>query len=189
MAKGLGSNPGRNFGLPSMRKSIKPKAKGIYPDKESGAGEYGSTQFPTIVESYNRESDYKRWKMGQEYYFGTGKSWGDRQINVLARFLNGTASFSDEIDERGSKEVVTVFPSSTSPEGAWYVATRVRGSYILPNPIEASHLTYNTSDEDPKNHTFTYNVSTQYAPEQLAIWFSNIGDVFEDSASRAVIPG
>ena len=63
MAKGLGSNPGRNFGLPSMRKSIKPKAKGIYPDKESGAGEYGSTQFPTIVESYNRESDYKRWKM------------------------------------------------------------------------------------------------------------------------------
>lgn len=188
MAKGLGSNPGRNFGLPSMRKSIKPKAKGIYPDKESGAGEYGSTQFPTIVESYNRESDFKRWKMGQEYYFGTGKSWGDRQINVLARFLNGTATFSDEIDSRGSKEVVTIFPSSTSPEGAWYVATRVRGSYILPNPIQASHLTYNTSDEDPRNHTFTYNVSTQYLPEQLAIWFSNIGDVFEDSAAGPSFP-
>ena len=143
-----------------MRKSIKPKAKRHLSDKESGAGEYGSTQFPTIVESYNRESDYKRWKMGQEYYFGTGKSWGDRQINVLARFLNGTASFSDEIDSRGSKEVVTVFPSSTSPEGAWYVATVCAGASSSQSN-QASHLTYNTSDEDPKNHTFTYNVSVQ----------------------------
>ena len=46
-------------------------------------------QFPTIIEQYNRESDYKRWKLGQEYYFGSGKTWGDRQINLLARFLNG----------------------------------------------------------------------------------------------------
>ena len=42
MAKGLGSNPGRNFG-PVDAEVDQAKAKGIYPDKESGAGEYGST--------------------------------------------------------------------------------------------------------------------------------------------------
>lgn len=188
MGKGLGSRPNRNFGLPSMRRPVRQQSKGIYPDASTGAGEYGSTQYPTIIESYNRESDFKRWKMGQEYYFGTGKSWGDRQINILARFLNQNASLSDEIDTRGSKEVVTIFPSSTSPEGAWYVATRVRGSFILPNPIQAAHITYNTNDDNPSNHTFTYNVGSQYTPEQLAIYFSVIGDVFEDSANGPSFP-
>ncbi len=188
MGKGLGSNPNRNFGLPSIRRPIRPKAKGVYPDKTTGAGEYGSTQFPTIVESYNRESDFKRWKMGQEMYFGTGKSWGDQQINILARFLNGVATLADEIDEEGSKEVVTIFPSSTSPEGAWYVATRVRGSFLLPNPIQSSALSYNTSDPDPNNHTVTYNVSGIYNPDQLAIYNSVLGDVFEDSASGPTFP-
>ena len=109
MAKRFGSNPGKRLGLPSVNKPMKQKAKGIYPDATSGAGEYGTVAFPTIVEAYNRESDYKRWKLGQEYYFGKGRSWGDQQLNILARFLNGTSTFSDEINQRGSREVVTVF--------------------------------------------------------------------------------
>ena len=72
MPKGLGSNPGRRFGFASMSRPMKEKAKGIYPDASTGAGEYGSVVFSTITEAYNRESDYKRWKLGQEYYFGKG---------------------------------------------------------------------------------------------------------------------
>ena len=42
MAKRLGSDPGRNLKPPSIRNPIKPKAKGIYPDATTGAGQYGS---------------------------------------------------------------------------------------------------------------------------------------------------
>lgn len=180
--KRLGSNPGRGLGLPPINRQIKPKAKGIYPDATTGAGEYGSVQFPTIVEAYNRDSDYKRWKLGQEYYFGKGRSWGDQQLNILARFLNGTANFSDEINQRGSREVITVFPSSTSSENAWYVATRVRGSFLLPQPITAARVTLNQSDPDPSNHTLVLDVSGIYNVDQLAIYNVSIGDQFEDSA-------
>lgn len=182
MAKRLGSDPGRNLKPPSIRNPIKPKAKGIYPDATTGAGQYGSVQFPTVVEAYNRDSDYKRWKLGQEYYFGKGRSWGDQQLNILARFLNGTANFSDEINQRGSREVITVFPSSTSSENAWYVATRVRGSFLLPQPITAARVTLNQSDPDPSNHTLVLDVSGIYNVDQLAIYNVAIGDQFEDSA-------
>ena len=133
MGKGLGSNMGRNFDLKPLKTSAKQRAKGLYPNAETGLGQYGSVQFPTIVEQYNRESDYKRWKLGQAYYFGEGRTWGDLQLNILARFHNGTASFSDEINSQGSKEVVTLLPSDVSPENTWYVATRVRGSFMFPS--------------------------------------------------------
>ena len=188
MPKGFGTDPSRRFRLPSVSKPLKPKAKGLYPDASTGAGEYGSVQFPTIVEQYNRESDYKRWKLGQEYYFGSGRTWGDRQINILARFLNANASLADEIDTRGSKEVVTIFPSSDSPEYAWYVATRVRGSFLFPGAIESSRLTYNTSDPDPSKHTDVYDVTGLYNAQQLAIYNVCIGDPFEDSASGPNFP-
>ena len=190
MAKGLGSDMGKNFALRPLKASIKPRAKGLYPNAETGAGQYGSVQFPTIIEQYNRESDYKRWKLGQEYYFGKGRSWGDRQFNVLARFLNqNPSSTSDELEETGSREVVTVFPSSTSPENAWYVATRVRGSFLFPQPIQSSSITYNQADPDPSNHTFTYNVSSVYNASQLGIFNVCIGDQFEDSAIGPNFPG
>ena len=188
MGKGLGSNMDRNFGLKPLKANSKQRAKGLYPNAETGLGQYGSVQFPTIVEQYNRESDYKRWKLGQEYYFGEGRTWGDLQLNILARFHNGTASFSDEINSQGSKEVVTLFPSDVSPENTWYVATRVRGSFMFPSTIQASDITINNTDPDPSKHTLTYNVSTQYNTDQLAIFYSVIGDVFEDSASGPNFP-
>ena len=188
MPKGLGSNPGRRFGLPSMSKPMREKAKGLYPDATTGAGEYGSVVFSTITEAYNRESDFKRWKLGQEYYFGKGRSWGDQQLNILVRFLNGTSSFSDEIDQRGSKEVITIFPSSTSSENAWYVATRVRGSFLAPQPITSSRITLNQTDPDPANHTLVLDVSGWYNADQLAIYNVCIGDQFEDSADGPNFP-
>ena len=188
MPKHFGRSPSKKLGLSPIDRPMKRKAKGIYPDAESGAGEYGSVVFSTIVEAYNRESDYKRWKLGQEYYFGKGRSWGDQQLNILARFLNGTANFSDEINQRGSREVVTIFPSSTSSENAWYVATRVRGSFLLPQPITSSRVTLNQSDPDPANHTLVLDVNGIYNAQQLAIYNVCIGDQFEDSATGPNFP-
>jgi hypothetical protein len=145
-------------------------------------GEYGSTAFPTVLEAYNRESDYKRWRLGQEYYFGTGRSWGDYQIHSLARFVTGAVDGT-------SKEITTLFPSATSPERAWYASCRTRGSIILPQPITAARVTTNTSGDDPSTHTLTLNVNGILSTAQLAVFSIFIGDQFEDSANGASYPG
>lgn len=187
-SKGFGSPLDKNFGLPRMDRPLSPKAAGLYPSKGRGLGEYGSVKFPTVIEAYNRDSDYKRWKLGQEYFFGLGKSWGDYQIYALARFINSSATASDELDASGSKEITTVFPSSTSPERAWYAGTRTRGSFLLPSPILAGDITLNTGDPDPANHTLVYDVSGIYNSEQVAIFNVCLGDQFEDSAQGPTYP-
>ena len=178
---GVGPRVDRGPGLAPVTRPLRRKAAGQYPSKGNGLGEYGSTAYPTVIESYNRSSDYKRWRLGQEYYFGTGRSWGDYQLYSLARFITGAVDGS-------SKEVTTLFPSSVSPEKAWYVSCRTRGSIILPAPITSARLTTNTSDPDPANHTVTLDVSGILSPAQVAVFSIFIGDQFEDSASGPSYP-
>ncbi len=166
----------------SVNRATRRRADGIYPSKGAGLGDYGSTAYPTIIEAYNRESDYRRWRLGQEYFFGTGRSWGDYQIYSLARFVTGAVDGT-------SKEVTTLFPSATSPESAWYASCRTRGSIILPQPITAARVTTNTSGDDPSTHTLTLNVSGILSAAQLAVFNIFIGDQFEDSANGPSYPG
>lgn len=177
----VGASLNRGMSLGSVKRPTKSRAAGIYPSKGEGLGQYGSTAYPTILESYNRESDYKRWRLGQEYFFGTGRSWGDYQIYSLARFVTGAVDGT-------SKEITTLFPSATSPEKAWYASCRTRGSIILPQPITAARVTTNTSGDDPSTHTLTLNVSGILTTAQLAVFSIFIGDQFEDSASGASYP-
>ena len=181
MAKGVGGKLDGGFKLKPIAKGGRTGAAGIYPKQGSGLGEYGSTAYPTVVENYNRTSDYKRWRLGQEYFFGTGRSWGDYQIYSLARFVTGAVDGT-------SKEVTTLFPSKTSPEKAWYASCRTRGSIILPSPITAGRVTLNTSGADPSTHTLTLNVSGILSTAQLAVFSIFIGDQFEDSANGPSYP-
>jgi len=181
MAKGLGSLS-QGFGLKPVTKGLGlNKAKGLYPSKGQGLGLYGTAQFPTILEAYNRESDYKRWQLGQAYYFGTGRSWDDLSIYSNSRFTTGAVSGV-------SKDIVTMFPSETSPERTWYVGQRTRGSIILPQPLTASQISTNTSDPNPANHTLTYNVNGVLTSAQVGIFSIFIGDQFEDTASGTNYP-
>jgi len=181
MARRVGSRVDGGMGLGSISRATAKKASGIYPSKGEGLGDYGSTAFPTVLESYNRDSDYKRWRLGQEYFFGTGRSWGDYQIYSLARFVTGAVDGT-------SKEVTTLFPSQTSPERAWYASCRTRGSIILPGAITAARVTLNTSGTDPSTHTLTLNVLGILTAAQLGVFNIFIGDQFEDSASSASYP-
>lgn len=181
MPRRVGAKLDRGMGLGSVSRPTKKRADGIYPTKGAGLGEYGSTAYPTILESYNRESDYKRWRLGQEYFFGTGRSWGDYQIYSLARFVTGAVDGT-------SKEVTTLFPTSTSPERAWYASCRTRGSIILPQPITAARVSLNTSGDDPSTHTLTLDVSGILSTAQLGVFTIFIGDQFEDSASGPSYP-
>ena len=175
MKRGLGSRPDAPDRMIPISKPLPKRAAGVYPRKGTGAGEYGSTAYPTVIESYNRDSDYKRWRLGQEYYFGTGRSWADFSIHTLARFVTGAVDGT-------SKEIVSLFPSTTSPERAWYAGVRTRGSIILPQPLREEDITLNTSDPDVANHTLTWRVSGILTPGQVAVFGIFVGDQFEDSA-------
>ena len=182
MGKGLGTLGHKGFSFKPLNKGIgNSRSKGLYPTKTDGAGLYGTAQFPTILENYNRVSDYKRWQLGQAYYFGTGRSWDDLSFYSNSRFVTGAVSGV-------SKDIVTMFPSADSPEGAWYVGQRTRGSIILPQPISATAITTNTSDPDPANHTLTYDVSGILNPAQIGIFNIFIGEQFEDTASGPNYP-
>ena len=189
MARRVGSRLNRGLGVGGVTRPAAPGPMGTYPDRSRGAGQYGSTAYPSVIEQYNRASDYKRWVLGQSYYFGTNRMWADYQIHSLARFLNSpTAGGADELDAAGSKEITTVFPSANSPERAWYTSTRTRGSLMLPAAIDVGDITLNTSDPDPANHTLVYRVSDFYTPQQIAVYGSFVGDQFEDSASGPNYP-
>lgn len=181
MAGGVGSRPDRLGRIEPIHKPLPSRAAGIYPRSGSGAGEYGSTAYQTVIESYNRDSDYKRWRLGQEYYFGSGRSWADYSIHTLARFVTGAVDGT-------SKEIVSLFPSSTSSERAWYAGTRTRGSIMFPQAIEASRITFATTDPDVANHTLSLDVTGILTPTQVGIFTIFIGDQFEDSATGPTYP-
>lgn len=153
---------------------------GQYPTG-SRAGVYGGTAVPTVIEQYDRVSDWKRWKLGQAYYYSAGRAWADSQVASLARFVGGAVDAT-------SKDVVTAFPSTTSPERAWYVGMRSRGSVILPGAITAERITLLNSDPDPANHRLLLDVSGILSAAQLAVWRVFIGDPFEDSATGPTYP-
>ncbi len=180
MAKRLGTRLDRGFSLSSPTK-MPTRADGIYPRKGSGLGEYGGVAFPTVLEAYDHDSDFKRWKLGQDYFFGTGRSWGDLQVHSIARFNPGAVSGE-------SKDIVTFFPSKSSPEKAWFTGMRTRGSIILPTALNSAHITLLTSDPDPANHRLVYDVSTVLTPTQVAIFSVFVGDQFEDTASGPTYP-
>lgn len=183
MARGVGSplNPG--FGLGGVTRPMRSAAKGIYPRKGSGYGAYGGTAYPTVLEAYNRDSDYKRWKTGQEYYFGRGKTWADLEVFTLVRSLLDTGEASSI-----SRDVTTFLPSNTSPESAWAVTTRTRGSVILPQVIQQSDISIATEFPNEAEHRLFLDVSATLTVQQIRNWEIYIGDQFEDSAIGIVYP-
>lgn len=181
-AKGLGA-ASLSGGLNRRDRIDRPlpaSVAGRYP-KGSDAGVYGTAAFPTVIEQYDRTSDWKRWKLGQAYYYSAGRAWADWQVGSLARFVGGAVDAT-------SKDVVTAFPSGGSPERAWYVGMRTRGSVILPQPITADRVSLLNSDPDPANHRLVLDVSGILSTQQLNTWRVFLGDPFEDTASGPSYP-
>lgn len=152
------------------------RAAGSYPSKGAGLGEFGSTAYPTVLESYNRNSDYRRWKLGQEYYFGAGRSWADVEVASLSRRVG--AAPGDEVGV-----LTTQFPSSTSPERSWQVSCRPRGAIVIPEPLEAIKVSANTSSPDLSAHTVVVQLGGSVSVHQLELYRACIGDPFEDTAT------
>lgn len=180
--RGLGSS--RELALDRVDRPQRQRKAGIYPDKQSGAGTYGGTAYPTVLEAYNRDSDYKRWRAGLDYWQGSGKSWADLERSYLVR------SFRDFGALPGPQLVtVTLFPSKSASDGAWTVVTRRRGALILPQPLLPRDMSFDTSPPDPDQHRLVLDVSQTLTAVQLKEWQAFVGDQFEDSAKSGTAVG
>jgi hypothetical protein len=191
MGRAYGARPdrpmGRDLGLPPVDRPGQASKAGQYPKKENFVGQYGTRAYPSLIESYNRDSDYKRWRMGQDLYYNASSSWTGTQIRSLSRFFLALGS-TDEILPRGSRDIVTTFPSGTSPEGVWYCSTRTRGSIILPLALDDSMISLDQTSEDPSQHRLLIDCSAFYTEAQVRAFETFVGDQFEDSANSPVYP-
>lgn len=172
-----------DFGVRTPTSNVR-ALRGTYPNKERNLGTFGSTAYPSVLETYNRDSDFKRWQAGAQIFFGAGKTWSEIEIYARAYFFNtlGQALSYD------AKEIVHLFPATGSPEGAWHTAVRTRGSLIFDVALDPAHITLNTSDPDPSKHTLIYRVGSFFSVEQVNRLNFFIGDQFEDSANAASYP-
>lgn len=183
MAGGVGPRLNRGLGLDRVDRPQKPRKPGSYRTKERGHGAPGGTVYPTVLEAYNRDSDYKRWRAGLDYWQGSGKSWADTELHYLIR------SFRDYGSLPGPQLTsVTYFPSATSPEGAWTVVNRRRGAIVLPQALRKEDITFDTTFNDPAQHRLVLDVSNTLSSEQLENWELLIGTQFEDSAVATTLP-
>lgn len=175
----LGPRPDQGLGLPRIDRPIsRDPAKRTRRRGESGGGDYS-----TVVESYNSDSDYKRWRSGLDYWQSSGKIWADLRSWYLVR------SFRDYGALPGPQILsVTSMPSNSSPEAAWVVAVRRRGAIILPQSLLSSDITMNTVPVDSSNHRLTLDVSATLSVGQIEAWSDFIGDQFEDSATGTAYP-
>lgn len=159
----------------------RPKAIGSYPSKGSGLGEFGGTAYPGLLEAYARESDQGRWRAGMELYYGAGDGWTASQILSIARLAAGPSG--NEIPL-----VTTLFASKGSPEKAWHVTARVRGSTLLAEPITTARVDLVQTDPDPALHRVVFDATGLLNRTELRSFQTLVGDQFEDSATGPNYP-
>ena len=181
MAKRVGSRLDRGISLEPVNRKMDRRSPGLVRRQDVGRTESGGLRSPTILEAYNRNSDFKRWQEGQQIHYGASRSWADYQIPATSMLLldNGCSPFSQHI--------TTLFPSRTSPEGNWAVTTLVRGSIILPTPVLLSEITVLTNDAGQPDR-IALDVSASLSSTQVANWAMYVGFQFEDSATGPSYP-
>ena len=178
MAGRVGSRLDRGLGLASVEKPMRAAKPGSYGARGGRHGSTGGTNYPSVLEAYNRDSDYKRWLAGKRYFQGSGSSWGDVEVSYLVRTFRDFGSLPC-----GQLNTFTLFPSSGSPEGAWTVVNRRRGAVILPGPLQPQDVSIDQRLADPDGHRLRLDVSGRLSSAQLAEWQVLVGDQFEDSAT------
>ena len=178
--RGLGSVSGkttRSLALDRVDRPNAKRVKGIYPRGEA-AGRYGGTRYATVIEAYNRESDYSRWRHGQQFFHGVGHSMTDRTIGVFSSFLLGARVIRAET-------VLTLFPSKSSSDHSWTAARRIRGHVLSAVPFERSRCRLEQNASDPSADRLIYQISDEFTDEQFEMKHLQllVGDQIEDSFS------
>ena len=101
--KGVKSDKGVNN---SFKKGFKPLAAGVYPSNR----EYGTLVQKTIIESYDAESDWIRWRKGYEYYVKAAM-----EDIIVAAPVKGSPA-GDVAELKGEPVYDPSFPIQEDPE-------------------------------------------------------------------------
>jgi len=183
MAGGYGRRVDAGPSVGRVDRPQKPRSPGSYRTADRAPNGTGGTVYPTVIEAYNRDSDYKRWRAGADYWQGSGKGWSDVERFYLVRL------FRDLGVSPGPLPVsVTYFPSEKSPDASWVVTCRRRGAVILPQALHQADIVLDTSHPNAERHRLVLDVSQTLNAEQLDAWRLLIGDQFEDSATGTGFP-
>lgn len=144
----------------------------------------GDTFYPTVLEAYNRDSDFKRWQAGQQVASELGDRWGALQQDLLLRNLadDGTARTWQPLK-------IIRFPGQSAPEGAWTVCWRPRGALLLPMPLTAAAISLDQSRPHHHDHRLILDVSSALSAGQLEAFKAHIGLWFENGATGGAFPG
>lgn len=179
---------GASFALAKVGRSgddvsrpLRPRSPGINRGQGEGWAERGGIRSLTLIEAYERNSDYRRWRAGMEIWFGDRDGWAAGQVGWLARLKSGPVGDIIPL-------TTTLFPSRGSAEATWHVTARPRGAILLPMPLQAGQLSLDRGDPDPAEHRLIYDVRGVLNRTRLAVWNNLVGDQFEDSATDAIYP-
>lgn len=180
MARGKGYGAGFGFSRPrggdDVSRPMPGRAKGLYGEPNRPGG----IRVPTLIEGYERDSDYRRWQAGMQMWFGKGKAWLDQQQAFYAQLKTPPVGGAMPL-------VVQMFASLDSPESAWQTTLRPRGAILMPEPIRPGQLSLDRSGE-PGQHRLIYDVRGVLDRDRLSVWRAFIGDQFEDSARGSIYP-
>jgi hypothetical protein len=175
------SRAGDTFGsardLRPIDAPLGPSTRGSYRNQARTPGGRGGTLYPTVLEAYNRDSDFKRWLAGARLWEEGRGAWSRRQVTYFIRsFRNFGIATNNQLN------TLTLFPSLTSPEGAWATVTREKGAVVLLQPLWDAAMRLEQQVLDPDQHRLVLDVSRTVSLTQLREWQAFIGDQFEDSA-------
>jgi len=160
---------------------LRPRSGGINRGRGEGWGERGGIRSLTLIEAYERGSDYRRWQAGMEIWFGDRDSWAAGQVGWLARLKSGPVGDIIPL-------TTTLFPARGSAESTWHVTARPRGAILLQMPLQAGQLSLDRGPADPAEHRLIYDVRGVLNRTRLAVWANLVGDQFEDSADDGRYP-
>ena len=181
-SKGLGSLAGKtakSLGLDRVDRPNARRVKGIYPRGED-AGVYGGRVYPTILEQYNRESDYTRWRAGQQYFHGIGQQFSDIQTRAVANVYA-------EDGLRQITSITTKFPSRTSNDFSWVAGRRQRGDVVSRVPFTFQMARLDQNPSDPSQDRLVVDAKTMFGADQFQVAHCQlmVGDQLEDSFENA----
>jgi hypothetical protein len=133
--------------------------------------------FRTVLQEYNSQSDYSRWRDGLDIAAALGP---DRRYS--RRFcVTPLRSFGPE--PRECRYEVTTYPSSSRGRVAWQVVRLERGSWLLPQTLEAGAITLQRTGGDASKDRLILSVAATLDVAQLEHWKTLIGLQFENSAA------
>lgn len=142
----------------------------------------GDTYYPSVLEAYNRDSDFSRWQRGQALY----QSLGDRFGRQVSRLL--LAQLVDDGTARTWQPLSTVrFPGGAA-DGAWTTCWSQRGALILPAPLLSSDISIDNTSPRSSQHRLIVDVSSSLTALQLEGLKAYIGRQFENGATGGRFP-